>query len=1569
MNEENKALIQFLKERVVGYRARGFIRAVAALERVLPVIEAANWPISSGEEALLLPGVGKFVKHEIEQGLREIAASQLLAASATASPLPFPPSLPLPSVSSSTSSTSTSPFASQVKQERATPVLDLTLEEDEEEEAAPTVHNERAPSPPASTPPRSSSFTPSLSITPPSPSSQSTPSVSPSSTLIQPQLISQVSVEQWLQLTVGLPQYLPNFIKSGYDRIDAICCIESEPDLERIGIILPGHQKLLLRHIRALSSEPSSTGTPLSAIATPPQPLPTRLITSSPSASPSVSSYAAVSSLPPLSSSTEPTAFATPPRRNGDPKSPRRGSSPSSATTRITVKPKTEVHSCPPTLGRTTSSTSVAETADPRSPSIAATGATNQRASTSAARTLIFTDEETSEFQPRTIRGCLETPTFVGDLGSLTASGFGTAAASPSFGGLAIGTGDSPNPVMLPQYLHLHCDVDSLNRGLAYYIVGAIQNKWEGPDKTTVTVYGTGKQIYTVQLAWRDQLLKSSHCTCPAFAKSGSGLRHAIRGWCKHIVCGFLSCVYGPKKAPRALAAQYGHLVLSNVTPALLRRAGWKPEDLANLPSPPTSASTIASSPSGSPLPSYLTPSSGINGVLGAPVLPGPPSSTSPSSLASSASSPPPPTRKQNRSPRPYIPRYRSGPYAIMLAMYQALILKKGHQGRPLQLSEPDSMAKNEIIDLARPFTDSPWEREKGHCHDSRKWYTAWTSMDTVLVLKGLVIKSPDERYSLSPSGIALAAQLWQEGCSLDPSLHPPASSPTSASTATSPSLSSQSYSSSSPALTSLSSTLSSNISLNSPKNRTNSPSTSTSSSLLSRSTESISTEITSNKPDVLQRAYSLPTGLTPSSSSQYKTISSSRQPSQPEEREMTSGTINNETTAPIKAEEGEIDTDQLALRKALELSQQEALKLKQGEDEEEASLREALRLSLETSQASEFEWSVPQEENVEATQPFSLFPISTSKLQQQSITTTPMQLEEQETNMQLTNKETFSTMTTELETTLGQQSDEVIEDNTNQETTLTVMNDDTTGSQAKDKTEETSSKEKEEEEERLPENHQELEQHEQQPSQQTTEAVQQTVVDRQQQDYPPTAQTENLGQSHEVEEEEKAENDEEEEPAEPSPTYSTNVLPTNNNIPYSRVFNRVISGEEINKDFEVVLLVDTREPTEVRLPVLQCMHRAGLACEERALAAGDFLWIMREKDSYYEMERQQWGRGQESQNPFSVTTSHSLLSESETASSPWNGETQSQELPATTNRRRGRPRKRRSGGTEEWKEVKKEELVLDWIIERKSVTDLASSMESGRFSEQQERLLRSKMNVVTLVEGINANHCLLTEELFESVCDCLRFHRPNLFFVHTNTTDDTVLYLKTMTEEITHFYRRWGVSCSSPLPSSSLSNTFQLESGCSQPPSQLLQNNGETEDEADAEEEAMNNCNSEDSNKNNEDTGRSNYNGRKRKSNCNNNRRGEKRKKSTSSPAIVPLYELEEELPARWMLFDEFNSRLKKGSDSISYTWKQQLMQIHGCSESTMAFALEALNIRDLEQSESHRETVPNAVFSCCCL
>ncbi|KAL6067437.1 Crossover junction endonuclease mus81, variant 2 [Balamuthia mandrillaris] len=1404
------------------------------------------------------------------------------------------------------------------------------------------MHNERAPSPPASTPPpRSSSFTPSPSITPPSPSSQPTPS-----TQIQPQLISQVSVEQWLQLTIGLPQYLPNFIKSGYDRIDAICCIESETDLERIGIILPGHQKLLLRHIRALSSsEPPSAGTPLSpgftpAIVTPPQPSPTRLITSSPSALPSVSSYAAISPLPPVSSSMESTAFASPPRRNGDPKSPRRGSPPSSVTTWKTVKPKTEFHSCPPTLGRTTSSTSVAETADPHSPSIAATGATNQRASTSAARTLIFTDEETSEFQPRTIRGCLETPTFVGDLGSLTASAFGTAAASPSFGGLAIGTGDSPNPVMLPQYLHLHCDVDSLNRGLAYYIVGAIQHKWEGPDKTTVTVYGTGKQIYTVQLAWRDQLLKSSHCTCPAFAKSGSGLRHAIRGWCKHIVCGFLSCVYGPKKAPRALAAQYGHLVLSNVTPALLRRAGWKPEDLANLPSPPTSASTIPSSPSGSPLPSYLTPSSGINGALGAPVLPGPPfpSSTSSSSLASSASSPPPPTRKQNRSPRPYIPRYRSGPYAIMLAMYQALILKKGHQ---LQLSEPDSMAKNEIIDLARPFTDSPWEREKGHCHDSRKWYTAWTSMDTVLVLKGLVIKSPDQRYSLSPSGIALAEQLWQEGCSLDPSLHPPASSPTSASTAPSPSLSPQSYSSSSTALvsTSLSSTLtsSSNISLNSPKSRTNSPSTSTSSSLLSRSTESVSTEIISKKPDVLQRAYSLPTGLTPTSSSQYETSSPSRQPSQPEEREITSGTINNETTAPIKAEEGEIDTDQLALQKALELSQQEALKLKQEEDEEEASLREALRLSLETSQASEFEWSVPQEENVEATQPFSLLPISTSKLQQQSATTTPMQLEEQETNMQQTNKEILSTMATEPETTLGQQSDEVIEDNTNQETNLTVMNDDTTVSQAEYKTEETSSIE---EEERLPENHQELEQHKQQPSQQTTEAVQQTVVDRQQQDYLPTAQTENLNQSHEVEEEEKAGNDEEE-PAEPSPTpYSTNVLPTNNNnnnnIPYSRVFNRVISGEEINKDFEVVLLVDTREPTEVRLPVLQCMHRAGLACEERALAAGDFLWIMREKDSYYEMERKrQWDRGQESQKPFSVTTSHSLLSESETSSSLWNDETQSQELPATTNRRRGRLRKRRSGGTEEWKEVKKEELVLDWIIERKSVTDLASSMESGRFSEQQERLLRSKMNVVTLVEGINANHCLLTEELFESVCDCLRFHRPNLFFVHTNTTDDTVWYLKTMTEEITHFYRRRGIFCSSPPPSSSLSNTFQLESGFSQPPSQLLQSNGETEDEAEAEEEARNNRNSEDSNKNNEDTGRSNYNGRKRKSNCNNNRGGEKRKKSTSSPAVIPLYELEEELPTRWMLFDEFNSRLKKGSDSISYTWKQQLMQIHRCSES----------------------------------
>lgn len=47
------------------------------------------------------------------------------------------------------------------------------------------------------------------------------------------------------------------------------------------------------------------------------------------------------------------------------------------------------------------------------------------------------------------------------------------------------------------------------------------------------------------------------------------------------------------------------------------------------------------------------------------------------------------------------------------------------------------------------------------------------------------------------------------------------------------------------------------------------------------------------------------------------------------------------------------------------------------------------------------------------------------------------------------------------------------------------------------------------------------------------------------------------------------------------------------------------------------------------------------------------------------------------------------------------------------------------------------EEIPVDWIIERKTISDLLSSLNDGRYLEQKYRLKKSCIsNVVYLIEG-----------------------------------------------------------------------------------------------------------------------------------------------------------------------------------------------------------------------------------------
>ncbi|XP_076033706.1 mus81 structure-specific endonuclease subunit isoform X2 [Oratosquilla oratoria] len=96
--------------------------------------------------------------------------------------------------------------------------------------------------------------------------------------------------------------------------------------------------------------------------------------------------------------------------------------------------------------------------------------------------------------------------------------------------------------------------------------------------------------------------------------------------------------------------------------------------------------------------------------------------------------------KKQNR---PYVPAVRSGAYALLVALYQG--------------TEDDSlefMTKAQLIEAAEPLADCSFTHSEG------TYYTAWSSMST-LVSKGLVTKeSNPAKFRLTEEGKELAERL-----------------------------------------------------------------------------------------------------------------------------------------------------------------------------------------------------------------------------------------------------------------------------------------------------------------------------------------------------------------------------------------------------------------------------------------------------------------------------------------------------------------------------------------------------------------------------------------------------------------------------------------------------------------------------------------------------------------------------------------------------------------------------------------------------------------------------------------
>ena len=106
----------------------------------------------------------------------------------------------------------------------------------------------------------------------------------------------------------------------------------------------------------------------------------------------------------------------------------------------------------------------------------------------------------------------------------------------------------------------------------------------------------------------------------------------------------------------------------------------------------------------------------------------------------------PPPAKKTRKAP-PYVPKLRSGAYALVLAL------------ATLDEENSQALSKKDLIEIAQPLCDSSFTAPS----DPTQFYTAWKSMDT-LVTKELVCTKghPTKRFFLSDEGWEVAKRMQE---------------------------------------------------------------------------------------------------------------------------------------------------------------------------------------------------------------------------------------------------------------------------------------------------------------------------------------------------------------------------------------------------------------------------------------------------------------------------------------------------------------------------------------------------------------------------------------------------------------------------------------------------------------------------------------------------------------------------------------------------------------------------------------------------------------------------------------
>lgn len=105
---------------------------------------------------------------------------------------------------------------------------------------------------------------------------------------------------------------------------------------------------------------------------------------------------------------------------------------------------------------------------------------------------------------------------------------------------------------------------------------------------------------------------------------------------------------------------------------------------------------------------------------------------------------PSPPTKKPRKS-KPYVPVYRSGAYALVVAL------------SGIDESTSVGLSKHDLIEAAQPHSDASFTAPS----DPTKFYTAWNSMKTLLT-KELVYERgrPTKRYALTEEGWEVARRI-----------------------------------------------------------------------------------------------------------------------------------------------------------------------------------------------------------------------------------------------------------------------------------------------------------------------------------------------------------------------------------------------------------------------------------------------------------------------------------------------------------------------------------------------------------------------------------------------------------------------------------------------------------------------------------------------------------------------------------------------------------------------------------------------------------------------------------------